>query len=138
MRGLILSSLFVGLFIFAISLVTAVYTAPTYTNVTIVLDASYTAPSYTNVTIVLGDEEPSPPPTDTCTPPAVNNNWVVSFPDNCTLSSNTNLGTGKLIVNGTAGRFILNANLTINGRIMTCTSSSCSFIQTTSGRLIFA
>ena len=42
--------------IFMISLVGADYTAPVYTNVTIVLDAAYTAPVYTNVTIVLGDE----------------------------------------------------------------------------------
>lgn len=78
------------------------------------------------------------PVTDTCTPPAVNNNWVVSFSDNCVLSSNTNLGTGKLIVNGTAGTFTLNANLSMNGRMMSCLSGSCKFAQTTSGRLIFA
>jgi hypothetical protein len=136
MKQVLLSIVIAGMFMLAISFVAA-YTIPTYTNVTITLDASYSIPTYTNVTIVLGDEVASNV-TDTCTPPAVNNNWVVNFPDNCTLSSNTNLGTGKLILNGTTGRFILNANLTTNGRILTCVSGTCQFIQTTSGRFILA
>jgi hypothetical protein len=43
--------------ILLISLVSATYTAPTYTNVTIVLKSGYIVPSYTNVTIYL--PEPS-------------------------------------------------------------------------------
>jgi hypothetical protein len=34
---------------------------------------------------------------DTCTPPAVNNDWVLEYSDNCTLTSDTDLGTGDLI-----------------------------------------
>lgn len=58
----------------------ATYTAPSYTNVTIVLDASYTAPSYTNVTIVLGEEAPSNCWTET--------NNIIFIPNGCVYQLN--------------------------------------------------
>lgn len=54
--------------------------------------------------------------TDSCTPPSINNNWVVYASDNCTKSATSiNLGTGKLTVSGATGpgylRFV-GANIT--------------------------
>ena len=58
MKYFIIFSLIIA--VLMISLVGAIYTPPTYDNVTIVLDSSYSVPEYTNVTIVLG-EAPAPP-----------------------------------------------------------------------------
>jgi len=51
---------------------------------------------------------------DTCTPPSINNNWLIT--DNCTLSTNTNLGLGNLTIS--CGSLILKANLYVNQRNM--------------------
>lgn len=54
---------------------------------------------------------------DTCTPPSINNDWEVNAVDNCTKISSDgeiDLGTGKIILNGTSGY------LKIDGTNVTC------------------
>ena len=46
--------------------------------------------------------------TDTCTCPGLNNNWEIDMADSCTISTNCDLGTGKLTFIGT-GSTICNA-----------------------------
>jgi hypothetical protein len=70
--------------------------------------------------------ENATPPADTCTPPAINNDWNVLWSDNCT-SGNTNLGTGGLIISGGGGTFTVNGNFSIKKSIFTCTGM-CRFI----------
>ena len=120
MKKLIL--IFIGA-IFLISLISATgYTAPSYTNVTIVLDQTYTAPLYTNVTIVLGAVTGGGP-TDTCT--YTSGNWNMNCQDNCTITSNVNLNHNNLTINGT-GNIILKANITNYGILVTAGVSSAN------------
>ena len=74
---------------------------------------------------------------DTCTPPAINTDWIIYFNDNCTLSVNTDLGTGKIYINGTSGSFTLNASLTTRGLGLTCTPSGGCKFGLMSGKFIF-
>ena len=74
---------------------------------------------------------------NTCTPPATNNNWNVLWSDNCVISENVNLGTGKLYLSGSTGTFTLNANITLKGKYLDCSSAPCKFIQNNIGRLIY-
>jgi hypothetical protein len=76
---------------------------------------------------------------DTCTPPATGNNWEVTWADNCTLSTNTNLGTGNFTLNGTSGsgNFTLNANLTVyKVSMIPKQGSTFKFIIMPNGKLI--
>ena len=52
----------------------------------------------------------------TCTPPAINNNWLVNLADNCVLSGNpVNLGTGNVQVYGVGTLTFIDSALTCNG-----------------------
>ena len=74
---------------------------------------------------------------DTCTPPAINNDWTVNWVDNCTLTTNTDLGTGDMILNNTgSGSFTLNANLTIERRVLNPVTGA-KFIILPGARLIY-
>ena len=102
------------------------YNPPDYDNITLVLDGSYTSPDYDNITLVLGEITP----TDSCTPPSINNDWNVDWNDNCTLNSNTDLGTGSLIITGNcSGSFTLNANLTVKNKEFIPSGTGCKFIR---------
>jgi len=59
----------------------------------------------------------SSPVADTCTPPTPANDWIVNWADNCTLSTDIDLGTGNLILSG-FGQFTITGNLTVNQVIM--------------------
>jgi len=50
------------------------------------------------------------PVSDTCDCPDVNNNWNINMSDNCVISSDCNLGTGKLNFSG-SGTFTINATI---------------------------
>ena len=76
------------------------------------------------------------PSTDSCTPTA-NTNWTVNFNDNCILSSNINLGTGKIIINGN-GTLTINSTVTSKGLSITCGNSACKLIVSPLGKLIFS
>lgn len=52
-------------------------------------------------------------PADTCTPPAVNNNWNVSMGDFCIISTPVDLGTGNLTFYNT-GNFTCDANINVS------------------------
>lgn len=73
---------------------------------------------------------------DSCTPPAINNNWIVNFADNCILSSATDLGTGKIIASG-AGSLTINTSLNAAGLELTCSDSSCKVIVNSGNKLSF-
>lgn len=73
------------------------YTAPAYNNIAQRLCASYTPPLYNNI-----DSRLSPCITDTCTAPAINNNWNILWRDNCTIAG-CDIGTGALNIYGTTG-----------------------------------
>jgi len=50
---------------------------------------------------------------NTCTPPSINNNWLVQASDYCVLTNQAvTLGTGKLTVNGTGNIRLINTNIT--------------------------
>jgi len=53
---------------------------------------------------------------DTCTCPGAGNNWEVDMEDNCTLSTDCNLGTGNISWIGSHGYFNLSANLNLTHR----------------------
>lgn len=80
------------LFISFISLVGADYVAPTYNNVTIVLDGTYASPEYTNVTVVLGESE------ETNCNPTLDSDWVITDSQVCD-GVQVNSGTGNIIIN---------------------------------------
>ena len=63
---------------------------------------------------------------DSCTAPTKNYDWIKNFNKNCVLSSNTDLGTGKLIITGT-GNQTIEANLSAAGEKLTC-SGTCKRI----------
>lgn len=85
----------------------------------------YASPSYT-----LGNVESNV--SDSCTPPAINNDWVVSLNDDCVLSTDTSLGTGKLIISG-SGSFTVNAVLTVHDTYYTCTATPCRIVVNSGG-----
>ena len=94
--------------IFILSLISATgYTAPSYTNVTIVLDQTYTAPLYTNVTIVLGAVTGG----GECSP-TLNANWLITTNQLC---------NGVEVTTGTGSIVLTTGNLTlVNGANVTC------------------
>lgn len=103
--NLIALSIIIGITL--ITLVNAAYTAPAYTNVTIVLKSSYTIPTYTNFTIVLGEL-----PTN-CNPVA-NTPWIINNVQICN-GVNIALGTGTInIIDGNL-TLINGANITAKG-----------------------
>jgi len=53
---------------------------------------------------------------DTCTCPGDGNNWEINMEDNCTLSTDCNLGTGNISWIGSHGYFNLSANLNLTIR----------------------
>jgi hypothetical protein len=82
---------------------------------------SYVAPTYNSVNITLGESNDCS--SDTCTYGG-SGNWAINCADNCTLTTNVNLGRNNLTINGT-GRFVLNANITnYNSMWITGTSST--------------
>lgn len=88
---------------------------------------------WTEPSVSIGTEE-SAPSSDSCTPPAVNNNWIVQWKDNCSLNTNTNLGTGNFTLNGTAGQFWLNATLLYHNIYMDPQGTFHTFIRTSYGK----
>jgi hypothetical protein len=60
--------------------------------------------------------------TDTCTYSG-SGNWNINWADNCTLSTNTNLGAGNLTLSG-FGQFTITGNLTVNQLIMIANASA--------------
>jgi hypothetical protein len=92
----------------ALSFVSAAYTAPTYTNVTIRLGTqpTYVAPLYTNVTIVLDPAFGGGP----CSP-SMNVNWIITTQEIC-LNKEVSIGSGTIIIKPNGNLTLSNANVT--------------------------
>jgi hypothetical protein len=74
--------------------------------------------------------------TDSCTPPAINNDWNVAFGDNCSLAAPADLGTGKLSVTG-SGTLTIASELALHALSLSCSDNTCKFIVNPTGKLKF-
>lgn len=77
--------------------------------------------------------------TDSCTPPAANNNWEVRWSDNCSMNAAANLGTGNFTLNCTSGSgsFYLNSTLTAYKiSLIPKNANTCRLSILTGGRII--
>ena len=74
---------------------------------------------------------------DSCTPPLVNNNWTINFDNYCTVNTNVDLGDGVLNIVGSNGTLSINANITLHGRTITCSTSPCTIAINKGGGFIF-
>ena len=88
------------------------YTAPTYNDVNFTLCSGYTAPTYNDVNFTLGLSDACV--TDSCT--YSSGDWNVDCNDNCTITSNVDLGGNNLSLSG-VGTFTIEANITSFGYI---------------------
>lgn len=102
------------------------YTPPTYNSITFTLCSAYTPPTYNSINFTLGDSDACAG-ADTCTPPASGNNWVVNWSDNCTISTNTDLGTGNLTITDTIQNYCYQESANV--------STTCGGLSTGSYRL---
>jgi len=69
--------------------------------------------------------------------PLINNDWVVDWIANCVLNDDTDLGTGRFILNGTCpGSFTLNTTLAVKNREFIPDGTSCQFIRLPAGKFI--
>jgi hypothetical protein len=60
-------------------------------------------------------------------------NWIVTISDNCTLSTNLNLGENNLTLSGNEGQFrILTSNFTYSNIFFKC--QNCHYIRETTAR----
>lgn len=84
------------------------YTAPTYNAVNFSLCSGYTAPTYNDVNFSLALSDACT--TDTCTCAGLNEDWKVDLSDYCILTTDCDLGTGKLSFTGT-GNFTCDARI---------------------------
>ena len=86
------------------------YTADSYDSVDLVLDETenYVADSWDNVQLVLNISVG--PPTDSCTYGG-SGNWEVDCSNDCSITSNVNLGGSNISIIGT-GTFVTTANIT--------------------------
>ena len=66
---------------------------------------------------------------NSCTPPSINNNWLVYFDNNCYLDDYTDLGTGNLSVIEGPGNFTLRAALEVHEITETCNTAPCYFVR---------
>lgn len=87
--------------IIGVVFVAGAYTPPSYDDVGLPLASNYTSPSYDNVLLPLAEV---PIPTDSCTCPGLNEDWVVQLHDYCNLTD-CNLGTGTLSFNSTGAAY---------------------------------
>jgi hypothetical protein len=74
--------------------------------------------------------------TDSCTPPAINNDWNVAFGDNCILAAPADLGTGKLSATG-SGTLTIASELALHALSLSCSDNTCKFIVNPTGKLKF-
>jgi len=88
------------------------YTAPTYNDVNFTLCSGYTAPTYNDVNFTLGLSDACV--TDSCT--YSSGDWNVDCNDNCTITSNVDLGGNNLSLGG-VGSFTIEANITSFGYV---------------------
>lgn len=88
--------------------ITTGYTADGYTGVDLVLTDAYVADSYTSVSLIL-----QKPTADSCTAPAINNDWELDSSDNCIITDqDIDLGTGNVYFIGNGNISFSNSNLT--------------------------
>lgn len=88
------------------------YSAPVYTNVTLVLgDGAYAPPLYSNVTLVLGEEAEAV--ADSCT--YSSGDWVVQCSDYCNITSPVSV-VGDVFING-SGTFYTTADVEVSGDV---------------------
>ena len=88
----------------------ALYTAPVYTNVTIVLKSSYTSPTFENITIFLGEEVQ----VVTQCNPTVNTAWTITDAQVCN-GVQVAIGTGGIVIQSGNLTLINGANVTAKG-----------------------
>lgn len=82
------------------------YTAPSYSDIDLVLENDYTAPSYSNIDLVLGDV-----PIDSCTCPGLATNWEINLADFCNITTVCDISTGNItFIN--SGAVLFNSTLT--------------------------
>lgn len=97
--------IFIGTVLLLMLSVTA-YSPPDKDNVIIQIGPTYTAPDKDNVVIQLGDPTG---PSDSCTYSG-SGDWLVNCADNCTISTETDLGGNSIVIAG-EGTFTTTANI---------------------------
>ena len=86
------------------------YTPPTYDSINFTLCSDYTPPTYDSINFTLGDNDDcGEAPTDTCT--YISGNWEINCSDNCSITSNVDIGGNNISIIGT-GTFNTTANIT--------------------------
>lgn len=108
--------IFVALAFFSIvafSFVTP-YTAPNFDSVNFSLCSGYIPPTFDSINFTLGEDDSCI--TDTCTYPG-SGDWEVDCNDNCSITSNVDLGGNDLSILG-HGTFVTIANITNVGEAL--------------------
>jgi len=72
------------------------YTPPSYNSVNFTMCSGYTPPIYNDINFTLGESYDCFVANDTCSCPGIGNNWEVDLEDYCVITTNCNLGSGKL------------------------------------------